>query len=303
MSAPKAPEDHSLEIAQMTAQREDAARAQAAKEAAQQRQHLAQLRNNAVVSGRANAKNYFSQQGLVPDQYTSAIDDAINNALAGVPTDDPNPGTYFKDIGEKVYGTETTNARNKALRDVNQRFQPDFENSRINDNVDDATLSAIEQEQEGGANEYIQRLLDRGVITDTGYQAAQRDIGRQANSAKARLNEIGTGEVAGGRQKLRDIANRGRQTSQNLSLGDPFDVGTYSSEVDNAFNDFLNSLGTDLRAKAPTDLFSTGGLAAIAGAGQGAQNTKFNPKALAGIPGVDDENQDEENRLQSENVF
>lgn len=297
MSAPDAPEDHSLEIAQMERQDERRAARRERKDQRKEERELAELHGSARTSAESAAEQYFISQGLDPNDYTMAIDAAINEMSGRIPRDDPNPGSYYDDIGQTVFGQEQAGSRVKAQRELDRIFAPDFENRRISGTEDDDILASILGEQRGSAEDIIDNMLKRSVITDTGASAARKDLDRQSNTAKSRLNEIGTGQIAKGRQELRDVANRGRQTASTLNLGTQFDPYSYSSETDREFDEWLSGLGGNIRGLAPTDLFSTGSLASIAGQGSGAQNTKFSPNALAGIleddEGDDDENQDD----------
>jgi hypothetical protein len=149
--------------------------------------------------------------------------------------------------------------------------------------IDDPYLAGIDAEQRGNADSIIKNMLDRGVITATGYGAAQGDLDRQEAGVKSKLNEFGTGVVAGGQQQLRDVANNARTTAGTLQLGQQFDPNSYGSQADQVFNDFINTLGDQIRSKVTGNMFNTTGLAALAGAAQGAGNTAFNPAAAAGI--------------------
>lgn len=272
---------------ELDAQRQAELREQ--KEAERKRQELAQLRTSAGTAARGSASDYFTQQGLDPGQYGNAIQNTINQILAGISPDDPNPGSYFNNIGERIYGAEETGFRTRSGRSLDPIFGANFELGRIPYSLDDPYLAGIEGEQRSEADAIIQNMLSRGVITPTGQQAALADLERQEPTVRARLNEIGTGTLSGGQQSLRDIANRARQTASTLTLGSQFDPFAFSGEADTAFNDFINTLGDTLRSKVPGNLFNTAGLGAIAGAAQGPQNTPFDPNALRGLLNEEDE--------------
>jgi hypothetical protein len=55
------------------------------------------------------------------------------------------------------------------------------------------------------------------------------------------------------------------------------------TRTDQSFEDFVNSIGGNLRAGLPGKLFQTAGLASIGGAAQGGGVGAFNPLAAAGI--------------------
>lgn len=283
MSSPDAPPDNSALVNQqnITAQRE--AQAIADQKAEARKQELAGLRSGAGEAARGSASRYFADQGLDPAQYATSINDRINEILGSIAPDDPNPGTYFKDIGQDVYNTDETQYRNKNERLLNQLFPTNFETQRINDQLDDPILASIGAEQRSSANAIIENMLKRGIITDAGKSAASADLDRQSFGVQDRLRELGATTLASGRQGLTDAANRGRQAASTINLGQTFDPYSYTSDVDKAFNDFIGNLSGSIRAKVPGSLYNTSSLAAIAGAGQGAQNTAFDPTALAGI--------------------
>lgn len=159
-----------------------------------------------------------------------------------------------------------------------------FENTYIPNTADDAIIQEILGSARGEADKYTQNLMDRGVVTNAGFAAAQGDVAAQEAKVRALLNSLGGQVLTEGRGQLTDIANRGRMDASGLRLGQAFDPNTYKTQIDQAFADITSGLGDSLKALIPEGgLFQTSGLAAKAGAGQGAQNTKFSPNALAGI--------------------
>lgn len=283
MSAPSPPPDNSLQVEM---QREQAAKdAQAAQDAKDlaHKQELAGLRTTARQGATGNVRDYFSSQGVDPDQFSGSIEQQLNNILGGISPTDENPGSAFTGAGQTIYDTLQTGGRTKASNQVNQMFAPNFEMARVPFTLDDPYLSGVEAEQYSNADKIIKNMLDRGVLTTSGYNAAQSDLENQRAGVRSRLNEIGTGLLSGEQQKLRDVANSARQTAGGLQLGQSFDPYSYSSQADQSFNDFISTLGDQIRAQAPGQLFNTAGLAAIGGAGQGAGNTAYNPQAAAGI--------------------
>ncbi len=283
MSAPSPPPDNSMQIRQMEldeARRKE--EAQAAKDA-QHKAELTNLRSNARTSAGAQANSYFSGQGVDASQYTGDINSYLDSVMAGINPTDENPASYFKDAGQTVYNQVESGRRTKAQTDLDRIFSPNFETKRIPFTLDDPYLASIEAEQRASADSIIKNMLDRGVITSTGYATAAADLDKQSAGVKTRLNELGTTTIASGQQKLKDISNTAHQEAGQLKLGGTFDPYSYSSDADRVFDEFIGSLGDTIRSKVTGNLFNTTGLAALAGSGQGAQNTAFNPQAAAGI--------------------
>lgn len=294
MSAPAAPKDNSVELANIEAQRAREDRERKAQEDAANRSRFEGSLNSSYTSAIDDARNYFLQRGLNPDDYTGVIQRAATAARNKVPDMASAPGTFFENLGATAFDQEQSGQRAQHLRALNSFAGDGFATRRITSDSDDDTLAAILQEQRGSADAYIRNLLDRGVVTSSGYNAAKGDLDNQAYGAKARLTEVGNAELERGRGAVNQIANDAKSRASNYTLGDQFDPYETSGQLDNAFADFFANLGGNLRAAIPTGLFNTSGLANIAGAGMGAQNTVFDPKALAGI--TDDDDEDEEER-------
>lgn len=283
MSAPSAPQDNSAEVARIQAQSAQEARDQETAAANKHKDELAALRNSGLAAGRSDAQNYFQGAGLDPSKYSGDIDTQLNNIFASISPTDENPGQYFKNAGQNIYQSLEKGYQTKEQAALDQLFGSNFEVQKIPYTLDDPYLAGIEGEQRSTADSIIKNMLDRGVLTQTGYAAASADLDKQKAGVQSQLNEFGTGVLAGGQQKLKDVANSARTAAGTIHLGQQFNPQDYVSQEDQIFNDFVNTLGQQIRAKVTGNLYNTTGLAALGGAAQGAGNTAFNPAAAAGV--------------------
>lgn len=244
---------------------------------------LSALRTQAATGAQNTARNYFTEQGVAPDPYYGAIDTRIGNILDTLAPDDPNAGQYLQGLGPDVFSSQQDATRARAGRDVNATFAPNFETQRIGDTADDPFLAGIDKKQRGSADAIIQNLLKRHVITDTGAAGAEKNLDEQGGRVRTQLDQLGGDVLASGRQTLTGIANKARSDAQTLDLGQTFNASDYGKEADAAYTDFFGKLGDTISSRVPGNLYDTSGLSATAGAVQGAQNTAFDPRALAGI--------------------
>jgi len=293
-----APIDKSAETAQIQAAENERARQEAARQAEEQKRAFESRLSSAYGTGIDSARNFFASQGLDPDQYINSIQSSANSAKSRVPELDASPGTYFDNLGASVFEQLQEAERSKALRGIDSFAREGFANRRITNDVDDPFLAAILEERRAEADNYARRLLDRGVVTNSGYEAAIADLEKQRPGADMRLQDIGLAELERGRGQLRDLASTGRSNASQLRLGEMFDPYEIEGDLNRTQSDFFARLGERLRANAPKNLFDTSGLAGIAGAAQGAQNTAFDPDALAGL--YTDEEEEDDNVLNEE---
>lgn len=283
------PPDHSVELARME---QEAARREEARLRAEEKAN--EKRFNSNLSGSFNAalqqaKNYFTSQGVLPQEYMTDITSELQAMKGMVPYLAEDPGSYFTGAGEKIYKQANDSFINKQMNTLRNLLPSNLATDRINDTADDATIAAILGEQKSEAQQYLDNLLARGVITNTGYTAGTKNLDTQSGTAQAKLNELGMQVLNSGRSDIDSIISKAMQSASNLRLGDQFDPYSYKDQTNSKLNDFFQNLGTTLRGKITGPLFETSGLANVAGAAQGAGNTKFNPNALAGIFGDDEE--------------
>lgn len=297
------PPDRSVELRQLELDAEERRREQQRIEEAAERERLTGLRNNATASARSSASDFFTQRGLDASEFASPIERELQEILTSISPDDTTPGVHFNNFGQRVFDEETNAARARHARELDRFAGVGFANSRIGNDLDDPVLAAIQAEQRSEAEQVLRNMFDRGVITQTGFDAGIGDLNKQAFGVNDRLNEIGLNTLEQGRQGLRDIASQGREAAQGFELGGHFDSNMFRDRIDNEFTDFLTNLGGRIRSQTQGNLFDTSGLAGIAGAAQGAQNTPFssNPGAPIQPPKEDDEEQDR--RTSSTSVF
>ncbi len=289
-----APEDKSAEAARIQADADRQAREDQRLLDEQNLQRFNDNLSSAYSTGLDSSKQYFQSQGLDPNEYLAAITQNANSAKSRVPQLDASPGTYFEGLGAQTYNQLEEADRAKALRGIDTYAREGFDANRITNSADDAFLLSILEERRASADDYLRNLLDRGVVTDSGYQAGIADLDDQRVGANARLQELGIAELERGRGSLRDIAGQARTAASQARLGDGFDPYSYQSRIDQEQADFFANLSGNLRSVTPDDLFDTDGLAGIAGAAQGAQNTAFDPSAISGIFADSDEDDEDE---------
>lgn len=297
MCGGKAPADNSHRAAQIEAQERREAREAEERRKAEERQLFENNLSAAYSTGISGAQDYFSSQGLDPNEYIAAIQSDANSARSRVPDLDGSPGTYFENLGASTFDRLQEAERAKAQRGIDTYAREGFATNRIANDADDPFLAAIIEEQFTDSDDYIRNALDRGVITQQGYDSALEELSGQRAGANARIQDIGLAELERGRGLLRDHATTARQGASQLRLGDGFDPYSYQANIDRTQADFFANLGANLRANAPENLFDTSGLLGIAGAAQGAQNTAFDPNGVAGLldddEDVDDDDEDE----------
>lgn len=255
--------------------------AEAAK--AQQDAVNAQMRVTASGTADQQAQQYFKDRNLDPSQYEPDIQARIQDLLSTVNPSDPAPGQYLRDIGSYVATQKTNAGRDAATRTADQQFAPGFERSRIGDTVDDPFIQQADTAARGTADQYLQNLLKRGVITNTGFTGGEASLDQQGGRVRTQLNDIGSGLIDTGRQALSGVASQAKNTAGTLDLGQTYDPNQYGSQLDQTYNDFMGKFGDQFNAAVPKGLYDTSDLSSIAGAAQGGQNTAFDPQALAGV--------------------
>lgn len=291
MSGGSPPKDNSVELMRMEQQAAERARQQETQQKAEERQRWESTLGSAYNNSIEDATDFFSSRGLDPTQYMSAIQKGATRTRGGIPDLAAAPGSYFDNLGQSVYDRENEGRRARVMRDLNTVAPAGFETKRITNDVDDPYLDAIYEEQFANADQYIRNLLDRGVVNQSGYGAARSDLEQQGFGARSRLQELGGIELERGRGEAANMANDFRSRGSNVNLEDQFDPFELGGQLNTHFMDFFSGLGDRVRAAVPGSFFNTSGLANIAGAGQGAQNTPFNPAALAGVEEDDEEEQ------------
>jgi hypothetical protein len=184
----------------------------------------------------------------------------------------------------KAEAADPTAARTAASNAISGVFTPGYETSAVPTSLTDPLEQAVYGEQRANADEIIQRMLKRGVLTDTGAQAATAELERQAPGVRSQLDKIGQTLLENERSKVSGITNKAREAAANLNVGQGFDVTPYQTEVGTELGDFSKNLSDQFRGGIPGNLFDTSTLASIGGGAQFAGNQPFDPNVTQGIP-------------------
>lgn len=178
---------------------------------------------------------------------------------------------------------DPTATRNAAMQAINAKYAPGFESNYLSSSYDDPLAATVYGEQRGKADERLNALLKRGVITQSGFNAGAKNLDEQGSRVRTQLQDIGQSLLDAERSKLGGIVDTGRQAASTLGVGQAFDLSPYDTRVQSELGDFGTRFQDQFRAGIPGDLFDTTALASIAGGAQGVGNTPFDRNALAGL--------------------
>lgn len=237
----------------------------------------------------ADAEAYFADMGVDPAAYLDKISRAADLKKNSVPELSTDVGSYFANLGQSVYDSALAAERSKALRGFNDFARDGFDRNLIADTGDDAVINAILGEQRTSAESDLQKLLARGVLTDTGYASSLKDLDNQSFGVKSAIEEITSALLEGGRSDLRNIISTGKSAANNLNLGEQFDAQGYNRQVNDAVTNFFAGLGDKARGSVGQDLFDISGAYNKGGSTQGAGNTGYSLNAALGAFDTQDE--------------
>jgi len=175
--------------------------------------------------------------------------------------------------------------RRSATGQVNQLFQPEFESTWAPSTADDPYIQEAYAGERGKVDDYLNNLLKRKVITQSGFTGGIADAESQAPGVRGQLNTVGEGLIDAQRGKLTGLRDRALNTASTLEPGQTFDPGIYDTQLHDTTAEFGTSFGDKFKAGVPKDLFDLSEVQQKAGAAQGAQNLAFDPGAVAGDVG------------------
>jgi hypothetical protein len=177
----------------------------------------------------------------------------------------------------KLEAQDPTATRTAALGTVGSAFGPEFERGLVPDTLTDPYETAAFNKQRGTADEYLDRLLKRGVVSPTGAAAARSSLDEQNARVRTQLQGIADSILGSERSKLSDISGRAKERASSLGVGEGFDINPYVTARDTEIGSFGSQLPDLFNSSISGNLFDTSGLGAIAGGAQFAGNTKYNP--------------------------
>ena len=224
--------------------------------------------DNAYQSAYDRSASSLQLAGLNPADYDAQIRQQLDMIQSGVPQGATNPGTYFAgDIGSSIMANALQQQQANTLSQLNSRYAPGWTDTAIGGTADDAFIEDILNSQYGTAETSLQRALDRGNLTDVGYQAALGELGNQRTASMGDLQTIGGGILSGYRDSIGSLADQGFASSQYSTLQNPFDLQGLESRIgEKTTNDLRSNVGG-------RQFFDIGSLVNAGGAAQGAGNS------------------------------
>lgn len=279
----QAPQDNSLQLAQMQYQHEAELQRQAdAKQAKLDAEFKTNL-SNAATSARGTGNSILANRGLDSAKYGSVIENAITDELARVPRGDPNPANYFtSDLINNALTGYQSDRQAKNTTQVNSVFNPGFESGALPDTLDDSYINKILGTQEASAKQALLAAQQRGQLTDVGLNAANATLGTQRTGAKSTLDSIGSGVLATDRAGLKSVRDNALTAGSGWQLGDTdFSLDPYTGQRDTKLKGYTDNLEGDItNALGSTPLFNVNSILMSGSAAQGPRNL-----TTAGLPG------------------
>lgn len=181
-------------------------------------------------------------------------------------------------------GPTQEESASKALSDLLAGFGGDSSGANfVPGSFDDTAISGVFDQKRGKAQSYIDTLLKRGAVTDSGRQRGVQAIEGQAPKVRDQLNNIGNLLLERERGNVRGIYNSGAVAAGGTPAGGTFDPSPYVSQAQGSVATFGAGLADAIAGQVPGDLFDTSGLSEVTGApSSGQTNLDYDPYAAPG---------------------
>jgi hypothetical protein len=151
--------------------------------------------------------------------------------------------------------------------------------------LDDPAIANIFGAQKTKAQDYINNLFKRGVVTSSGQQSGVAALSGQEPRVRSKLNDVGNLLLEQERGKVRGIYNEGASAAGSVPAGGgaSFDPTPYVSRAQQDVGGFQGGLADAIAGSISGDLFDTSGLAGSSGApSSGQASLDFDPYAGTG---------------------
>jgi len=180
-----------------------------------------------------------------------------------------------------------------ALKQLNDTLGSGFESRYLPDTLDDPFINTALTSGRSKADEFIQNMLKRGVLNESGRGNAVKALDTQTGGITSKLNALGSALISSDRANLTNLANQKRAQAQGTPVGTEFDPTPLVNEIASTGQGYAGSFGTRFNASLPPgDLYDTSGIGAASGAVTGPQNVSYDPYAVEGgqlSTGLDDQ--------------
>jgi hypothetical protein len=250
----------------------------------------------AMQSAVGRGKDYLGDIGLdTKGDLTDYLWDEAKSIKRGIPTGTENLGQYFENLGQTALDTANSTTQTRGQIELDKYLSNRNSDTMFGGDTQNTLIDGMLGNQRVDAETYLTRMLDRGVITDTGRNEAMKSLGTQEVDVRQSLSDIAEAIAGKSRGDMTDFINSGRDKAASASYAAPFDAGAWQEAFTEKQSNLSNAFGQEFRSAAPKELFNMGDIVNAAGYGQGPQNTKFIPGAYLGnMNALDDKEDDDE---------
>ena len=172
--------------------------------------------------------------------------------------------------------------KDAAMNAVNAAFNPGWQVGAVPTSLLDDAISSIMAEQQGAAQDYLNRGLARGIYNDVGYGAGTAALVNSAAMGRADLGGLGAGLIDKYRGELDAIGDDAYSAASGFMPGTQFSLAPYIQQKNELLSRINTNIGGDLRnLVGGRNYFDFAGLTNKAGLAQGATNLRDTDVATA----------------------
>jgi hypothetical protein len=275
---------------QQTAQQQSDLATQQATDTATQNENTFQAnKTKAYNDAMANVVQTFKGQGVDPNSYMNYINPALQQAQDTIPDLAPDLSGFFpSSLGQTILNQATGDQRTQQTNALNQIFTPTYAQNMLPNSIMTQPISDILSKQFDPLSSQLTNAMNRGTLTQTGYNAALAKMNQDRSAAQSQLQTLGQNILTGDQTSLGNIASGARSTAANTSLGQTFDPSQFAAQGSQQAAQDVQGFGGALQNAASNVQFSD--IQSLLNAGgdvQGAQNpTAANPALGTGAIGT-----------------